>query len=100
MLMSFYKLLKNLKVIGLLVRVFKLLPFRLLNKSHNKIVLPYHTPKTKNILTKHLFNNTTEDKFKNDMYFMLKHYKSISLKKIIDSPDIQPYKLKILSYHI
>ncbi len=93
--MSFYGLLKNLKIIGVIIRLAKLFPLYLLNKSHNKIFLPfYHTVKTEHKLTKHLFNNPTENKFKNDMYFMLNNYKSISLKKILDSPDVHPSKFK------
>ena len=64
MLMSFYKLLKILKIRGLLIKIMKLIPYRLLNKSHNEIFLPfYHTVKTNHVLTKHLFNNPTEKKF-------------------------------------
>lgn len=93
--MFLYKLLKNLKIIGLLIRITKYLPFGVLNKCHNEILLPfYHTVKTKHNLTKHLFNNPTEHKFKNDMHFMLKKYKSISLKNIIDSQNSNRSKLK------
>ena len=93
--MPIYKLLKYLKIIGLLIRLSKLLPLKILNKSHNEILIPvYHTLATNHVITEHLFNSPTKKKFKNDIYFMLKNYRSISLKKIIDLQNGNRSKLK------
>jgi peptidoglycan/xylan/chitin deacetylase (PgdA/CDA1 family) len=98
--MFIYKLLKNLKIIGILIRLLKILPFKILKKSHNEsVLLFYHTVTENHIPTKYLFDNPDKKKFKNDMYFMLKEYKSVSLKNIIDSDNVDSSILRD-SFHL
>ena len=74
---------KNI-IYDLLLIIVNILPYKIIKKSNSGGIFPfYHSISSDHIPTKFLFRNPDKEKFKKDILFFNKYYKSYSLNKIL-----------------
>ena len=79
---------------------FKNFPIQLLKNIYTNSLFPFYHYVGNNLdLSKHLYETTSLKKFKQDVFYLNKHYKSISLNTIIDSLKVNR-NLPKKSFHI